>query len=272
MHCRCDSFRSAQLESHETTLKILCWNINKNNQSSQWAQEFDSLLSRYQPDVICLQEVRLPDSCCQASPMSAYLSDTLQHKAAIDAMGWCFAPNFQDTIAQTYSGVLTGAKVSSTNSTSLLTQSTEPITQTPKASLLTTYSLQSQLECENADSLLIVNTHLINFVGVAQFQSQLDQIGSAIAQHNGAVILAGDFNTWSRDRMERLQRCCCELNLIQATFSSQDTARIKRFLLSSPLDHIFYRGFDQVLSEAKVIDPIYASDHRPLVIELTRRF
>ena len=248
--------------SERRTFKIICWNINKNNHSSRWAQEFTDMVSQHQPDAVFLQEVRLPvDSAADCSLVSR-VNSQLPKSTALSQMTWRFAPNFVDMATETYSGVLTGVSAQHVRSVALLTAKTEPITRTPKVSLLVEYALRDS-------SLLTVNTHLINFVSASAFQTQLNQIEAALSAHQGAVILAGDFNTWNRSRQHRLEQMVARLNLVAAAFSEKNSRNIKRFLLSPPLDHIFYRGFQQGANSDCVIGAITASDHRPLVIELT---
>lgn len=278
--------------SRETSFKVLSWNINKNNQDQQWIREFVSIVVAHQPNVICLQEVRWPIRATAPSRLSHHIIGLSTHIAQLpkaqsaiasqlDTMSWSFAPNFADTIEQTYSGVLTLSKKPLICSAALLTQNTEPITQTPKVSLVTEYAFSNEsgtaaassaltYESQSQDSFIVINTHLINFVESSVFQTQIDQISAAIKAHSGAVILAGDFNTWSRDRLRRLNAMTEQLSLFAATFNLQNIRKIKRFLLSPPLDHIFYRGFSYRASKSTVIDSITSSDHRPLVIELSR--
>lgn len=231
------------------SLKILSWNIAKNNQSKDWSQDFLSLVERYQPDKIFLQEVRL----CAERKYVPELSD----------MGWSFAPNFIDTFHNAYSGVLIATKADRINSQSLVTNHTEPVTNTPKVSLFAEYSL-----CNRTETLLAVNTHLINFVELRKFTAQLQAVEAALWQHSGAIVFSGDFNTWNRARRKMLFDMTTRLGLTPVSFTPEDTQKIKNFLTSPPLDYIFYRGFEQKPHSATVIDTITSSDHNPLLVEL----
>lgn len=59
-----------------------------------------------------------------------------------------------------------------------------------------------------------------------------------------------------------------KLELKPVSFPLVEAKKIKRFLLSPPLDYIFYRGFKQKTVNARVIDNISSSDHNPLLVEL----
>ena len=234
---------------NSSSIKVMSWNIAKNNQNAAWRKDFLSIIDQHQPDKIFLQEVRL---CAIA-----------QQIPELESMGWSFAPNLVDTLDNSYSGVLTATKSDRLTSQAKITQHQEPVTGTPKVSLFVEYSLG-----DTQDKLLTVNTHLVNFVETSKFEAQLLEIESIIAQHQGAVIFSGDFNTWNQSRWLILLGMVTRLGLTPVFFPLLEALKIKRFLLSPPLDYIFYRGLKQKPSSAKVIDTISSSDHNPLLVEL----
>ena len=230
------------------SIKVLSWNINKNNHSASWIADFQTIVSQHNPDKIFLQEVQL----CAAS----------EELPVLATMGWSFAPNFIDRLKNVYSGVLIATKDNHINAKAIITQHSEPVTNTPKVSLFAEYSLAAGQE-----TLLAVNTHLINFVELSKFQSQLEEVETALSQHSGKIILSGDFNTWNRARWKMLSQMATRLGLKAVSFSTEDTVKIKSFLLSPPLDYIFYRGLYQKPLSAKVLDKFSSSDHNPLLVE-----
>ena len=230
-------------------VKVLSWNIAKNNHSPNWRTDFLAIVERHQPDKIFLQEVRL-------GAIERQIPE-------LESMGWIFAPNLIDSLDNTYSGVLTATRYHPLTSHAKITRDREPVTKTPKVSLFVEYSWNG-----DRPSLLTVNTHLINFVETSKFQAQLQEIKAIIARHRGAVILSGDFNTWNRSRWLLLLEMTASLGLQPVTFPKIEAQKLKRFMLSPPLDYIFYRGFKQKTATAKVIDRHSSSDHNPLVVEL----
>jgi endonuclease/exonuclease/phosphatase (EEP) superfamily protein YafD len=102
-------------------------------------------------------------------------------------------------------------------------------------------------------NLLTVNTHLINFVNLERFRTQLAQLEALIKPYEGAVIFAGDFNTWHQSRWELLAQMIDRLGLQPVTFAAKEQQNIKRFLNSPPLDYIFSRGFRSRPLSAKVV-------------------
>ena len=231
------------------SIKVLSWNIAKNNYNPSWSRDFLAIIDRYQPDKIFLQEVRLRADVPEI--------------AELTQMGWAFIPNFIDTHSNTYSGILIASRGDRTSSKALITKHYEPVINTPKVSLFIEYS-----SGDYPQSLLAVNTHLINFVGLNKFKAQLQEIESILNEHQGAIILAGDFNIWNKPRWQILSQMAARLNLTSVSFTTEDTKKIKSFLLSPPLDYIFYRGLERKSGTAKVIDNISSSDHNPLFVEL----
>lgn len=230
---------------NENTIRVLNWNIAKNNDDRSWQKDFDWILDRYHPDLIFLQEFSL---CAR--------SKTLK----LAELSWSFAPNFIDNYHNIYAGVLTASRASCLNHKAVITEHFEPVSNTPKVSLVTEHPFAQ-------GTLLTINSHLINFVDLVKFNAQLDELESAIASHTGAIIFSGDFNTWNRSRWQLLDKMTRRLGLMRAEFSQTDAQNIKRFLLSPPLDHIFYRGLRQNNLQARVLDHIQSSDHKPMLVE-----
>lgn len=116
---------------------------------------------------------------------------------------------------------------------------------------------------ENGKSLLMINVHLINFDWTNHsYQKQLDGLKELIQQHQGAVILAGDFNTWSRKRKKKLFELTNELQLteVQITPDSRTT------VFGYPLDYIFTRD---IIVHSATSYAVKSSDHNPLVLDFS---
>ena len=230
---------------NENAIRVLNWNIAKNNDDRTWQTDFDWILDRYRPDLIFLQEFSL---CARSKNFK------------IAELSWSFAPNFIDKHHNVYAGVLTASRASCLNRKAVMTKHFEPVSNTPKVSLVTEHPFTQ-------GTLLTINSHLINFVDLVKFRAQLHELESAIAAHSGALIFSGDFNTWSRSRWQLLDQMTHRLGLMRAQFPEADAQNIKRFLMSPPLDHIFYRGLRQNHLDARVLDDIHSSDHKPMLVE-----
>ncbi|HCH01727.1 MAG TPA: endonuclease/exonuclease/phosphatase family protein [Vibrio sp.] len=133
--------------------------------------------------------------------------------------------------------------------------SVEPWIQLPKSALYARYSLS------NGQDLVVVNIHAINFtVGTDEFEQQIEQLQKAVQKHQGPLIIAGDFNTWSEARYEQLLTVTNTLEL-QETVFSPDNRRL--FVNDLAFDHVFYRGLNFRSASSPITT---ASDHNPMLV------
>jgi endonuclease/exonuclease/phosphatase (EEP) superfamily protein YafD len=107
---------------------------------------------------------------------------------------------------------------------------------------------------------MIINIHAINFRESSQYNIEMDRVIELVKAYKGALIIAGDFNSWSDKRIERLFRVRDELSLDMVSFKNSD--KIKSFM-GNQLDYIFYR--DLKLISSLVIEQKGISDHNPLL-------
>jgi len=228
-------------------LKILNWNIAKNNYSAHWQADLSEIMIHHRPDLIFFQEVCI-DTTTYSQPFQ------------LEDMGWHCVPNFMDRNSQHHFGILTASRVQHRRSIPLQSEHREPISATPKTSLITEYRLSW-----TDQTLMAANIHGINFVSTWRFQAQLDQLAAQMRNHVGPIILSGDFNTWNINRMRQLQTMTQRLGLTAVQFPEDD--QLKRFLFSNPLDHIFYRGLQVRSDSIAALTGCTSSDHKPMVVE-----
>lgn len=233
---------------------VLNWNIAKQNHRLDWWHEFSQVLHHYRPHLFFFQEARLPwpFSTPQFVPADAELTTELS---------WYFTPNLIHFFQRYAAGVLTASTAQTLSSRALHSQHREPFLQTPKVALIAEYPIAG-----SPQTLLTINVHGINFVHSHKFQAQLHQIEAAIAHHAGPLILAGDFNTWHSKRTDMLYESVQRLNLQPVQFAPDCHQQLKRFLLSAPLDHVFYRGLQFHPDRTKVLGELDSSDHKPMVV------
>jgi len=219
-----------------TSIDLLNWNVKKGRRAG-WAGVMQSL-SRA-ADVITLQEAPLTHPGWAGRLAGRYHA---------------FAPGFRTR--KTPTGVMTISTSVPLVQCSLKIR--EPWLRTPKAVVVTEYRVRGR-----SATLLVVNAHAINFTAtLTAFRRQLADISSVLEQHEGAVILAGDFNTWRPARQRRLDELAADFDLDPIGFV--DDRRTRAFGL--PLDHIYVRGLDVVRSESL---ESAASDHNPMRVRLT---
>lgn len=246
--------------SNRVTFKVLSWNTHKQD-NAKWYSDFNSLLNLENPNIILLQE--------------ASLNDRLVNK--INNKNWGFSPNLY--VNKNYSGVLIASDIESKNHMAKISNGTEPsfpfvMPPLSKAMLFSIYELAPN------KPLLVVNAHALNFT-VAKFwnmgkeyDEQIKLISYVVKNHNGPVIVAGDFNTWSSSRSDILKEFLLAAGLKEINFGDDQAAIAKCPLAlnliiwgcySEPLDYIFYNNKLTLKSSSVLMKD--SSDHNPLIVE-----
>lgn len=233
-------------------ISIVTWNAQK-GASERFKPDLARLIITDEPDFVFIQEAR---------------ADLLTTKriGGHFASSWSYPwPNGKVI------GLLTLSNVPPTRIQPLPSRHREFFVTAPKLSLATEYPLV------NGQSLLAINVHLLAFerwttTGIG---SQMDDIRAVMEEHEGPIILVGDFNTWSQKRLDLVERVVEDLGLTEVTeFSSERTMADhgSDFLNGLfgvdeglAIDRVYYRGFTH--HSAKVL-PYVSSDHRALQVTL----
>lgn len=160
-------------------------------------------------------------------------------------------------------GVCTISVVRATKSLLMLSRYCEPVTRTPKTAICSYYPIQCA-DCPPDQSLLVLNSHAINFRLRRPFRDQMLQFEAQLRQHTGPMILVGDFNTWEQGRVRILDALAHRLGLRHIRFPQG----IKRFGRHE-LDRVYVRG--GVVAQQRVIVDRAASDHSLLSFHFTIR-
>lgn len=184
------------------------------------------------------------------SPFDKHFSGSKQYQ-------WIMARSFKNMKTKRVTGVKTGAIVAAKSHNFSVSAHGEPLTQTKKMLLATEYPLAF------GQSLLVVNSHLINFVSFDKYKAHLGQVFQALQHHSGPVILAGDFNTWNTRRLKYFNDLAISYALREVQMSRQP--RLNH--LMQHLDHVYCRGLE--INEAHVHTDIQSSDHYPISLSLT---
>ena len=74
--------------------------------------------------------------------------------------------------------------------------------------------------------------------------------------HQGPVVLAGDFNTWSDERMVVVNDLAQRLSLESLDYTNHNRTSV----FGNALDHVFYRGLEPVEHDTWIVT---SSDHNP---------
>jgi len=216
------------------SFSLLCWNVYKNNTKNP---NFTPFLSRYEKelDFMLFQEANFMND--KAFNLSAYTFDA--------------AANLE--VRGSFYGVLTASKVASTHAQAYLSEAKESFVASHKSLLVSRYSF------EDGTDLLVLNVHAINFRENQSYDRELERFLSLMKGHKGAMIVAGDFNTWNKKRMQKLHTMRETLGLQMVSFPK--SSAVKAFM-GKQLDFIFYRGLE--LLESKTVLSHGLSDHNPL--------
>ena len=214
--------------------RVLNWNSYKGN-DSKWQEEFERL-SRLS-DLVVLQE--------------GYLSDDLQDLLNKKQYNWDIAKAF--TYKDIYTGVLTASKVKPDFLCSFRVR--EPFIGVPKTVLITRYPLSGTDEY-----LVIANIHMINFsFDLQDYRAQLEKAVEVISQHQGPLIISGDFNSWNKTRRKLLADTMKELGAKEVVFNTDHRATF----IGQRVDHIFYR---KLVPLEALTERVKTSDHNPMLV------
>jgi endonuclease/exonuclease/phosphatase (EEP) superfamily protein YafD len=221
-----------QSTSHQREFTLVTWNIYKGQKEGLY-QDLQQIVKN--SDFVLIQEFSLNDS--QERLMQS-----------LNGTHWALAKSFEGSDGWT--GVATMSKWQPEASIPVRSPGSEPFVGTPKMTLISKYKMAGK-------DLWVVNLHGLNFdITHIAFEEQIDDVVSRLKNYQGALIFAGDFNTWSTSRHDYLLAKTSRLGLHRLDLESP------MGLFLATLDHIFYRGV-QVL-EYRTMPEFQSSDHLPL--------
>ena len=135
-------------------------------------------------------------------------------------------------------------------------QNQEPLLQIPKSTLVSYYKING-----SEKKLLVANIHGINFTfGVSDYHQQLENLFTAIEHHDGPMIVAGDFNSWSDNRMAEVEQLVNRLALSKIAYLVNN----KTHVFGNAIDHVFYRNLEIVANQDLQVS---SSDHNPISVD-----
>jgi len=215
-------------------ISVLNWNMYKQSRDN-WHKDFHRL--SHNQDLLILQE--------------AYMDDRLNSVLSDSPYNWAMTTAF--IYKDNANGVLTASRDNSNTHCALYAK--EPLIQTPKSILVSTYPLAGTNK-----SLLVANVHGINFtLGLESYRQQFEALGKVLLNHRGPIILAGDFNSWREDRQAILDTLGHKLSLQRVGYKSHQLITV----FGHPIDHVYYRGLEIIEASAPRVT---SSDHNPLLV------
>jgi len=217
------------------SFSVLCWNVHKNNKKIQFIRYLEKEISSKKINLLLFQEAAFNNGSRFMLPNMAY-----------DA-----AANLE--VNGKFYGVLTASRVESSYAQAYLSEGQEAFIGPHKSMLLTSYQFKDH------EKLLVLNIHAINFRENNRYNKELERFFDFIAMYEGALLIAGDFNSWNKKRLEKLYENVNKLKLKVVSFDTQSDVKSFR---GNHLDFIFYKGLE--LMDASVEKADKHSDHNPL--------
>ncbi|MCZ6561213.1 MAG: endonuclease/exonuclease/phosphatase family protein [Gammaproteobacteria bacterium] len=229
------SRRSLDDELDSSDIKIVNWNLQK-GANPEWIADLSAITG--EPDLMIFQEASLNTDVWRTVAADQYRS---------------FAPGY--STKQRITGVMTISDAEPLTQCNLINR--EPWIRTPKATMIIEYGLTG-----TDQTLLVVNAHAVNFTfGIRHFRQQIQQMQSVLSEHQGPILLSGDFNTWHGRRFEILNEVAESLDLTMLEFDEDYRKR----LFGHVLDHIYIRGLQVIEATTYRVG---SSDHNPMSVRL----
>ena len=229
LNMQCDKADNLVPKLASSRFHLITWNVHK-GQDTGWQEDLARLSK--QADFVLLQEATQHQNLSTFS--TALFVSSFSFNELLSGV---------KTFTQTQPEWYCGGGVA------------EPIIQIPKVASI------MNLPLEKGNSLLIINVHLINFEwGISAYQAQLEQLFSFVENHQGPIIMAGDFNAWNEERLNLVNNLIQKYGLDSVSLSQDERVRF----LGYPLDYIFTRGVKVMSATSEVVT---SSDHNPLLVE-----
>ena len=215
-------------------INFLTWNIYKGN-GEGWQKDLEKFAKNH--DLMAIQEATLDQ----------------EFTGLLESNDFNWVMNSAFEMNGTTAGVMTVAHLNAFYSCGMKVK--EPIIRLPKSTLISYYDIEGSDE-----KLLVANIHGINFtLGTSVYHEQLEQLYDALKDHHGPMIVAGDFNSWSDDRMLEVNQLVKRLSLSQIEYPINN----KTHVFGKAIDHVFYRQLEPVSNQ---VWQVTSSDHNPVSV------
>lgn len=220
-------------------IAFLNWNIYKGNDEG-WQHDLSAFSENH--DVMTIQEATLSEDMTML----------------LESHGFNWVMNTAFYLDDTAAGVMNVASSRVIHSCGFKVN--EPLIWIPKSALVSYYPIAGSDE-----KLLVANIHGINFtLGVSDYREQLEKLYDAVKHHDGPMIVAGDFNSWSDERMAIVHQLVKKLRLSALEYQVNN----KTHLFGNAIDHVFYRQLEPLKHE---VQQVTSSDHNPISVNFRLR-
>lgn len=222
------------------SIRILNWNMYK-GQNRTWEEDFSILTEDV--DIALLQEAYLDHKMSRV--FRNHPTMRLEMATSFILANRGYVPT----------GTAIGSDVKMSHLGYRISGPREPVINTPKTVAYAKFPIAG-----TDKELLTLTIHAVNFVSSKKLMKQLEDIAKIVRAHNGPVVWAGDFNTWSKKKLRLTRELMGRLGLIEAPFGP---GRMKVF--GNVLDYVFYKGLE--VRDSYVLPDVLGADHTPMVVE-----
>ena len=217
-------------------IRLVTWNIHKQADAG-WQRDLRQFSAGN--DIVLLQETVLDPSL----------------RGIIDGENMRFVMASSFVLSGLDIGVMTASRVAPlANCTQRVV---EPLLRIPKSAVISWFPLAGE-----ARTLAVANVHAINFsLSLGAYRAQVDAIADALAGHEGPIVVAGDLNTWTDERVAAVGALLKRLDLTEIRFTPDHRSHF----VGHELDHIYVRGLETLATSTTAVT---SSDHNPVAATL----
>lgn len=220
-------------------IRLAVWNMCKGAGGSLFEHDYRTIC--YRSDLVLTQEALLSEK---------------------SLLTFC-EPGFEAVHAASYrrrdgirDGVMTVARVTAhPQSHRIVCKYPEPVLKTPKVALVTFYERRG-----SGQRLMVINLHATLVRRVKAAAEEMAHLVANLPEHDGPVILAGDFNTFTPAYLEQISKVLATVGLTYIEIPDDPRP------VTGALDQIFVRGLR--VERVFVDTSIRNSDHFPLFADL----
>lgn len=219
-------------------IRVAIWNMCKGAGGILFEHDFRSLC--YRSDLILTQEALLSRRSLRTFAERGF--------ETMHAASYRRRDGLRD-------GVMTVSRVRSLDAASrIVCKYPEPILKTPKAALVKFFRIEG---CE--ERLMVVNLHATLIRSVAGAVEEMEHLLEHLPEHEGPLLLGGDFNTFTPAYFRAVSSVLGRIGLEYVPIADDPRAPL------AALDQVFCRKLRPV--KAEIDTTVRNSDHFPLLIE-----
>lgn len=227
------------VEFADDRIRVSVWNMCKGVGGELFEHDYRSLC--YRSDLILTQEALLSKRSIETFCEQGFQT--------IHAASYKRRDGLRD-------GVMTVSRVASHQGTPkrVICKYPEPLLKTPKAALIQTFPMAG------GKSLMVINIHATLIRLKAAAVEEMEHLLTHLPKHDGPILLAGDFNTFTPGYLRAVSLVLQRLGLKYVPIP--DDPRPK----TQALDQVFLKDLE--VTRISIDTSIRNSDHFPIIMEL----